>query len=379
MGQLYYHWYIKTSDTKLLFKSFSFYEALLERKYFDILFEDAVLSGTQIDYGERLAQKFRFYARFVVVCLCTRNLSFCLKLTKEMEGDLKLNMSEFKGKELLVTWERFLSATRVFLEEETSIKFQPDLQQPYSFRLKLKTSKHNDARPYLQEAILVSNSDRQVKVSSDLTLDLYRMLQSCERDEDSRQPANFPLKNPHKYLLCNPTFDVFFLFLASSYKAMEIAKSEGNVANAILLIYISSLVFTVASPSRPAQILICGKNTQTGPHTAIQQDDIRPYTRKPLALIVDSPGAFSVFNGFKSCFGQPLLVIMAPETQSDMGYGKGSQLTYFLYAPIHAFCILCSVTSVSSAAWKQGEHILTEINLHAEMLLRKEGDPQFGT
>ncbi|KAI8607727.1 hypothetical protein BC830DRAFT_88782 [Chytriomyces sp. MP71] len=61
IGQLYYHYYLRTSETNYLYESYVFYEAIRERQYFrDVL--DAKNPPLMI-------KKLRYYARFIVVCL----------------------------------------------------------------------------------------------------------------------------------------------------------------------------------------------------------------------------------------------------------------------------------------------------------------------
>ena len=91
----------------------------------------------------------------------------------------------------------------------------------------------------------------QVKFS-ELTLDMFRMLQALEREpqEDATQiydssPApgmipnengfdhrSFRRENPHKYLLYKPTFSQFLVFLSSGFKELPI--------NGVMLIFLSS-------------------------------------------------------------------------------------------------------------------------------------------
>lgn len=94
----------------------------------------------------------------------------------------------------------------------------------------------------------------QVKFS-ELTLDMFRMLQTLEREpqEDTTQlydaspaPGRVPFpenggtgdsrpgkrENPHKYLLYKPTFSQLFVFLASGFKELP--------PNGVLLLYVSA-------------------------------------------------------------------------------------------------------------------------------------------
>ena len=92
------------------------------------------------------------------------------------------------------------------------------------------------------QVIIVGNLSDQVKFS-ELTLDMFRMLQTLEREPQDemnpvydRSPAPAPVRvpmengggngvtrsgreNPHKYLLYKPTLPQLMVFLASGYKA----------------------------------------------------------------------------------------------------------------------------------------------------------------
>lgn len=59
IGQLYYNYYLRTSDSKFLSESYIFYEAIMSREYFKDTGKDTTLANKQL----------RFYARFIVICL----------------------------------------------------------------------------------------------------------------------------------------------------------------------------------------------------------------------------------------------------------------------------------------------------------------------
>lgn len=59
IGQLYFSQYMRTSEARFLFESYIFYEAILNRKYFE---------GSGKDRGVRF-KELRFYARFLTVSL----------------------------------------------------------------------------------------------------------------------------------------------------------------------------------------------------------------------------------------------------------------------------------------------------------------------
>lgn len=133
-----------------------------------------------------------------------------------------------------------------------------------------RTEKDGSPKLRLQEAILVGNHQNQVKFS-ELTLDMYRMLQSLEREplsskspgsaalaasiaaakaaqagasENQKQPGGIDVTgtggdkaeaseryedpkglrrtNPHKYLLYRPTFNQLLLYLTTAFKVSEL-------------------------------------------------------------------------------------------------------------------------------------------------------------
>jgi hypothetical protein len=59
IGQLYYKYYLRTSDYKYLSESWIFYDAIMTREYFKDTGKDTIL----------LNKHLRFYARFILVCL----------------------------------------------------------------------------------------------------------------------------------------------------------------------------------------------------------------------------------------------------------------------------------------------------------------------
>lgn len=105
IGQLYYHYYLRTSDYKYLVEAFSFYEAIRDRNYFFKEKNESSMVGAENvtgNYTENqlntansltahknpalFVKKLRYYARFCVICL--------LLDKKEMAGTL---LQEFKA------------------------------------------------------------------------------------------------------------------------------------------------------------------------------------------------------------------------------------------------------------------------------------------
>jgi hypothetical protein len=115
---------------------------------------------------------------------------------------------------------------------------------PVPFRITAASSRYKNERDdvtplRLQEAILVGNIPQQVKFS-ELTLDMYRVLQSLEREplaakalhsegignedssstrqRDSSVDDKSRRVNPHKYLLFKPSISQLLAYTASAFK-----------------------------------------------------------------------------------------------------------------------------------------------------------------
>lgn len=62
IGQLYYHYYLRTSETNYLNEAFAFYSAIRLRGYYS--------KASKEERAELMVKKMRYYARFIVVaCL----------------------------------------------------------------------------------------------------------------------------------------------------------------------------------------------------------------------------------------------------------------------------------------------------------------------
>ncbi|GLG98836.1 Uncharacterized protein GBIM_05412 [Gryllus bimaculatus] len=208
----------------------------------------------------------------------------------------------------------------------------------------------------LQEILIVGNCNDQVKFS-ELTMDMFRMLQTLEREpqEDfnhiydaSPAPGRMPLEkgyslaggkssyplvsacqengdrplkreNPHKYLLYKPTFSQVMVFLASGFKELP--------ANGALLLYISADgcfssmkhpedmgydLGGVLTSSKKELDHTNKKGIQLKEMHCLYPGDLYPFTRKPFFVIVDSDNSF-VFQHIPRYFGQPLVVLMSPQ------------------------------------------------------------------
>jgi Protein SCAI len=210
---------------------------------------------------------------------------------------------------------------------------------PVPNRLQVESSNKFDTagapRMKLQEAILVGNYQSQIKFS-ELTIDMYRLLQSLERvaappnggptkipppvpqqqhndptasgldTKDNDEPPKMARRsNPHKYLLYRPTFAQLMLYLTTSFK--DIAENSAMLlyisadgskraakAESAIQEYSGGVATAVVNYNRKQEKVDSDQNALI--HT-LHPADLVPLTRKPFFLIVDSNNS----TAFKVC------------------------------------------------------------------------------
>ena len=250
----------------------------------------------------------------------------------------------------------------------------------------------------LQQVIIVGNLSEQVKFS-ELTLDMFRMLQTLEREpqdemgqvysDRSPAPVRVPVENggggardnPHKYLLYKPTLPQLLVFLASGYKELP--------PNGALLLYISA---DGSFPSRPRpedtgydmggvlmspkrDVEPSSKNSgQFKEHCCLFPGDLFPFTRRPTFLIVDSDNALA-FSSIPHYFDMPLVVLMSPQDTPPMflehATHKGSLFTLFLHSPLAAFCFVTNIIDVPIHLWDKCLSYVDRFMTEASRLLTR--------
>ncbi|XP_028394709.1 protein SCAI-like [Dendronephthya gigantea] len=376
IGQLYYHYYLRTSECNYLLEAFSFYTAIRSRAYYT--------NASKFETSDLMVKKLRYYARFIVVTLLLNKMDFVKELVKEFrqyidEYTMIYNPTDEDD------WRLVVNEVTSFCEAESLVTVMNADVTPrvLSHRLNSERPVGESERPSLslQEIIIVGNREKQVKFS-ELTLDMFRMLQALEREPDEYQPYSLenstdftkdqmrketvPSKrpNPHKYLLYKPTFSQLFTFLASGFKELP--------QNAVMLIYLSAdshkvenkhtdgpygqggLRMSVHKGLQPAKStrMIQSNVNETN---AIYPDDLIPFTRKAMMLIVDSETSTS-FQSLSSVFGNPVVVLMSPSKVPHAlqdTLRKGNVFTLFLHNPLVAFLYVCNITNIQVGLWEQ--------------------------
>ncbi|CAG8624928.1 15258_t:CDS:10 [Acaulospora morrowiae] len=397
IGQLYYHYYLRTSETNYLHESYIFYEAIRERSYFkDVL---------DIKTPALMIKKLRYYARFIVVCLLLNRREIVQNLMEELSGFVDDYIRIFRPVDS-IEWQSVLQEIGTFLEAEKKlVPVSPKGHYlPIARRLQIERSprleKDGSPKLKLQEAILVGNYQNQIKFS-ELTLDMYHILQSLEREpappkgapkvagvensstnergkddtsveeQSSITPADKSASrrvNPHKYLLYKPSFSQLMVYIATAFKEIN--------ENSAMLLYISADGAKRSNNNDQNQFNGYGGGVATsskkladksetsdngGLANCLHPDDLVPFTRKSLCLIIDSNNS-TAFANFPMVFNQPFLCLMSPTEYpaSIPDTQIGSLFTLFLHAPLLGFAFISGIGQLNSDDWEKCVNLLSE-------------------
>lgn len=400
IGQLYYHYYLRTSETNYLTESFIFYDAIRSRGYFKDVLEKTPAP---------MVKKLRYYARFIVVCLLLNKRQMIDSLVHELSVQAEAYIKNFRPSDSH-EWQFVLQEIGQFLNADTVVTIDNSNSLIPSRRIVSKPSipieeavpersnanptvidapnpisnliGSNSARIKLQEAILVGNYQNQVKFS-ELTLDMYRIMQALEREPNPSEEKlegrveteveRLTMKgkrNAHKYLLYRPTISQLMVFLSNSFKEL--------LDNHVLLLYLSAEGISspfVDSPldhssnSSPNSILnndnyknggilLNSRRSSEKQLSGITPDcffpnDLIPFTRKHMFLIVDSDNS-SAFSSLPILFGKHLLCLLSPTHQpADIKEPTkiGNLFTLFLCDPLTAFFCIMGKTNISKETY----------------------------
>eukprot|EP00698_Gefionella_okellyi_P015892 TRINITY_DN4513_c0_g1_i1.p1 TRINITY_DN4513_c0_g1~~TRINITY_DN4513_c0_g1_i1.p1 ORF type:complete len:568 (+),score=115.97 TRINITY_DN4513_c0_g1_i1:85-1788(+) len=395
IGQLYYHYYLRTADTDYLVESMVFYRAIRNRDYFRNItsYQSPVLSLKQL----------RYYARFFVVLFLLNRFDIVGQLYAEFAHIVQQYLQLYQGSDAH-EWETVLRELRSFLDQvllahtlsgvgvshqlsyrmpasaiadafgvepmaddEQLIRMGTPIVMPTSFS-------SNTAHPLqLRECILVSNCARQLKFS-EISVDFYRMIQTLEMEvkvpEAEGERVLFLQEdntaNPHKYILYRPILEQLLMCVATASKELGEAGA--------LLLYLSAdgtLPATAAAttqtsdvhPTHPALqqggIALRASRHSVPESAALYPTDLQPFTRRPLFVIVESENS-AAFQGLCSPYQQPLIVLLAPQTQL-LDPRIGGELTLFLHSPLAALCAVCGVPLPPPVILQQAVQKMTEI------------------
>ncbi|XP_061732860.1 protein SCAI isoform X1 [Nerophis ophidion] len=394
IGQLYYHYYLRTSETSYLNEAFSFYSAIRQRSYY--------YQVNKEDRPELVVKKLRYYARYIVVCLLLNKMDLVKVLVKELSEEIEDYTQRFNTEDQL-EWNLVLQEVASFVEADPVVLLNDNnCVTVISYRLQEGSVPPLEqgmvvGQLVLADALIIGNSNSQVKFS-ELTIDMFRMLQALEREPGNLavqtckqgilEPNEKPAKreNPHKYLLYKPTFSQLFTFLSASFKELP--------ASSVLLVYLSATgvfpalnseyevgpydfggVLTNSNRDIVNGEVIQKRNQSQKDMHCLHPGDLLPFTRKPLFIIVDSTNSIA-YKNFTNMFGQPLVCLLSPKVYpksiQDQSQ-RGSLFTLFLYSPLLAFFSVCGLNSVRRGLWESAQEFLHKVDHDiAQMITRSQ-------
>ncbi|XP_063372690.1 protein SCAI [Cydia amplana] len=413
IGQLYYHFYLRTSETAYLNEAFSFYYAIRGRCYYT--------KACKEDKCELMVKKLRYYARFIVVCLLLKKIKLVRELIKELDRQI-IEYGNTYDPDDQMEWTVVVDEVKAFIQAEPVISvIHPDNHPVIlSHRLSSLTTPPVERSPQmtlsLQEVLIIGSSSLQAKFS-ELTIDMFRMLQTLER-EPSGQPQHMYDDSPRQRFISNPTLPTskgynlengprrdsphkFLLFKPSPSQVLVYLASGCNdlPPSGALLLYISADGQIVPASKHPEEMgyevggLIttsrsdihrdCVKEPKSSaagvpaPKYKEQQclhpGDLYPFTRRPLFIIIDSDNS-CVFQHIPRHFGQPLVILMSPlDVPQPFQENKqqGNLFTIFLTTPLTAFAYICDIHTMSLNHWDRAQGFVDTFMAEASQIVTR--------
>nr|GMD56416.1 protein SCAI [Ipomoea batatas] len=403
IGQLYFSQYMRTSEARFLLESYIFYEAILNRKYFD---------GSGNNRTARF-KELRFYARFLMVSLILNRYEMVKLLVerfKALVDDSKVAFPGTNFKEWKLVVNEIVRFTKV---DFTSLVVRPlrycamfdsyPLSRPYVARF------HAKKVLKFQDAVLTSYHKNEVKFA-ELTLDTFRMLQCLEWEPSGSFYQKTPIEPQENGALADHSLTSGLIDINLAADMMD-PDLPSNPKKATLyrpsVAQLIAVIATICEELPPESVILLyvsasGNSGQSSPtqmensvrsrksskptahsHTSHEQNrslhenhiscngdsnryfenylwfgpsrngvpnnlypgDLIPFTRRPLFIIIDSDNshAFKVLQGAER--GERCALLLSPlrpsfKNPSTDVIRDGSQFTLFLAAPLQAFCHL---------------------------------------
>ncbi|KAJ1702577.1 hypothetical protein LUZ63_002356 [Rhynchospora breviuscula] len=407
IGQLYYGQYMRTGEWRFLLGAYVFYEAILERGYFE------KAEAKKLDQGLRF-KELRFVARFLVVALlvnrpeAVRVLAERLKSLLDESKAAYPEMSFKEWKQIVHELNRFLKADKEF-ENLRSLRYNISFDS-YPNSIPFIAPFYMKRVLRLRDAVLTSYHRNEVKFT-ELTIDTFRMFQCLEYEPSGSQPSSAtkePAENgtlsdysgvasglidinlasdlADPSMPLNPRKAVIYHPIASHVISVVASICEELSSDSVLLLYISASGDHSFGHKKVNNFFV-RKDSKTDAHACSESpvwlgprgnggmnylfpEDLVPFTRIPLFLIVDSGNshAFKVLHGAER--GEPAAMLLSPSASPSDSTSSGSLFTYFLTAPLQAFCYLVGLSSEFYATiYSEAEQVLSSTLAEIEEML----------
>ncbi|XP_061950093.1 uncharacterized protein LOC133673362 isoform X2 [Populus nigra] len=358
IGQLYFNQYMRSSEARFLVEAYVFYEAILERKYFD-----ARGSGKpKVDVGVRF-KELRFYARFLLVALIFNKVDMVRLLAERFKGLVDDSMTKFRVKFAELTLDTYRMMQCLEWEPSGSFYQKRPVESVY------------------QKHPVESNENGTVIDHSGAASGLIDINLAADLTDPTLPP------NPRKAVLYRPSVThllavmaticeelppetIVLIYLSASGKAAHSNLSQSGSSGGSRKSSKDKVVSGVYGEDKSSapESHCNGKRESSdyydnylwlgprgyGGSNALYPGDIIPFTRRPLFLIIDSDSshAFKVLHGAER--GEPAALLLSPLKPAFKNLSAvdtshcGSQFTFFLTAPLQAFCQMVGHTSADS-------------------------------
>jgi hypothetical protein len=112
IGQLYYHFYIRTSETNYLNEAFAFYSAIRTRAYYSKVNRE--------EKPDLMVKKLRYYARFIVVCLLLKKTKIMRELVRELTRQIDEYVKAYDPDDSL-EWQLVLNEISTFIDVDNQL------------------------------------------------------------------------------------------------------------------------------------------------------------------------------------------------------------------------------------------------------------------
>ncbi|KAJ3270710.1 hypothetical protein HDV01_007466 [Terramyces sp. JEL0728] len=369
IGQLYYYYYLRTSDTSYLQESFTFYSAIQKRKYFEKVLE--------AKSSALIIKKLRYHIRYIVICLLLNKYQLVHQLSLEFQDYIK-KYEFFLEEKDAIEWRLLYNEISSFISAQQlyDVYYEGQLL-PITSHLRYSYKTPLNPQIKLEQIVVVGNYENHAKFSG-LTLDMYGLLQSLEYDPEftdsqipelqsqsgsleTSEPTNIN-RNPEKHLLFKPTIDLLTLKLATCQKDMTNDQSA-------LLLYLSGEGSQAKQPSGISMAsLPSGKSNHDTINTFFPHD-LTSFTRKPMFVIVDSDNSMS-FKNFQPAFDRPFLCILSPP---EMPVTKGEYP--FISFNNDGVCRFYELDRISAIRFKETSFCAISTNSRPDIKQTSESEP----
>ncbi|ORZ31887.1 protein SCAI [Catenaria anguillulae PL171] len=392
IGQLYYNYYTRTSETGYLLDAYTFFEAVWDRKYFDKVMDTRLPSVA--------SKRLRFCARFMIVCLLLNRWDRVQVLVVEMKRyvDLFAEVLDPMDKD---GWRKTYSDMAALVDALSRSAHGVNLLDriPPNLRLPIlaldASARESASRGLVGEAVICCSWPEQVKFS-DFSIDLYRIQQTLERDPVKCNPNDVKDPDcPRKYSLYMPSVSNILAHLSCSLKELQTPQ--------YLLFYFSgpgsasytssTTTSTAASPTSSTMpplspgptsvdLMQCGLDMRPVPPGAennhedrLHVTDLFAYLRRPFVGIIDSPAAHKV----PKIYSAPFMFLMSPQEhpaeRKDLDTRRnGSLFTSFLAHPVVALADLCRLGAIDAKAWDAANEVVRQWHAALVETLVKHSD-----